>query len=128
MATLNEDAQWIVLMGFIISVGIFFLAILLNQSILVGQTTAESVLEFPKSDIQDLRNELRLINNRYSMDFTNMSQSIDDITNISLKRDTAVISVPQSPGIILAIHYDNGVTSYDEKIYYEEAGYQRWNY
>ncbi len=43
MAGLNDQAQWIVLLGLIISLGIFFLAIILNQSILVGQTTAESV-------------------------------------------------------------------------------------
>ena len=52
MARLNEDAQWIVLMGFIVSFSLFFLAIVLNQSIVVGQTTAESVLDFPKNDIQ----------------------------------------------------------------------------
>lgn len=55
MAGLNNDAQWIVIIAFIISVGIFFLGILINQSVLVGQTTAEAVNEFPKTDIQDLR-------------------------------------------------------------------------
>jgi len=43
MARLNDDAQWIVLMGFIVSFSLVFLAILLNQSTVVGQTTAESV-------------------------------------------------------------------------------------
>ena len=64
MERLNDEGQWIVLMGFVISIAIFFLAILLNQSVLVGQTTAESVLEFPKSDIQDLRNEVWVIYSR----------------------------------------------------------------
>ena len=41
MAGLNEDAQWIVLMGFIVSFSLFFLAIVLDQSMVVGQTTAE---------------------------------------------------------------------------------------
>ena len=48
MARLNDDAQWIVLMGFIVSFSLFFLAIVLNQSTVVGQTTAEAVSEFPK--------------------------------------------------------------------------------
>ena len=68
MERLNDDGQWIVLMGFVISIAIFFLAILLNQSVLVGQTTAESVLEFPKSDIQDLRSEVWVIYSRYHGD------------------------------------------------------------
>ena len=68
MERLNDDAQWIVLMGFVISIAIFFLAILLNQSVLVGQTTAESVLEFPKSDIQDLRSEVWVIYSRSMVD------------------------------------------------------------
>ena len=55
MAGLNDDAQWIVLMGFVVSFSLFFLAMILNQSTLVGQTTAESVLDFPKNDIRDVR-------------------------------------------------------------------------
>ena len=55
MAGLNDDAQWIVLMGFIVSFSLFFLAIILNQSVVVGQTTAEAVSEFPKQDIRGVR-------------------------------------------------------------------------
>ena len=55
MARLNDDAQWIVLMGFLVSFGFFFLALVINQSTVVGQTTAESVIEFPKNDIRDMR-------------------------------------------------------------------------
>lgn len=55
VARLNDDAQWIVLMGFIVSFSMFFIAIVLNQSTVIGQTTAEAVLEFPKNDIRDVR-------------------------------------------------------------------------
>ena len=55
MAGLNDDAQWIVMMGFVVSFSFFFLAMILNQSTVVGQTTAESVLDFPKNDIRDVR-------------------------------------------------------------------------
>ena len=58
MARLNEEGQWIVLMGFVVSISIFILAIVVSQSALVGRTTSESVLEFSKNDIQDLRNEI----------------------------------------------------------------------
>ena len=49
MAGLKDDAQWIVLMGFVVSFSLFFIAIVLNQSTVIGQTTAEAVLEFPKT-------------------------------------------------------------------------------
>ena len=55
MAGLNDDAQWIILMGFLVSFSFFFLALVINQSTVVGQTTAESVIEFPKNDIRDVR-------------------------------------------------------------------------
>ena len=55
MARLNDDAQWIILMGFLVSFSFFFLAMVINQSTVVGQTTAESVIEFPKNDIRDVR-------------------------------------------------------------------------
>lgn len=124
MARLNDSAQWIVLMGFIISVGIFFLAVLINQSMLVGQTTAESVLEFPKSDLQDLRNEIHMLQIRYDTDPVSKNRSIDDITAISMSKKTALVQIDQKPGsypgevVISHLHYNNGITNYDEEIQY----------
>lgn len=116
MAGLNDDAQWIVIIAFIISVGIFFLGILINQSVLVGQTTAEAVNEFPKTDIQDLRYEVRVISARYSNGAT-VNDILDDISVIGLERKTEIIDVTP-PGVFWQIHYNNGVTSYDEEIRY----------
>jgi hypothetical protein len=48
MERLNDEGQWIVLMGILVSIGLFFLAFVINQSAMVGQTTAEGVLEFPQ--------------------------------------------------------------------------------
>jgi len=118
MERLNEDAQWIILMGFVISVGIFFLAVLLNQSVLVGQTTAESVLEFPKSDIQDLKSEVWVIYSRYQGINASRDASLDDIKQIALARKTAVINITpdrtgSNPWII---HFNNGITNYTEEV------------
>lgn len=113
MAGLNEDGQWIILMGFVISVGIFFLALLVNQSILVGQTTAEAVLDFPKSDIQDLRNEVWVIYSRLNNTPTERDNVIKDIETISLMRKNAVVNI--TPGI-WRVHYFNGITNYTEVI------------
>lgn len=100
-------------MGFVISVGIFFLALLINQSILVGQTTAEAVLDFPKSDIQDLRNEVWVIYSRFNNNPTERDNIIKDIETISLMRKNAVVTI--TPGI-WRVHYFNGITNYTEVI------------
>ena len=66
MARMNDDGQWIVLMGFIVAISLFFLAIVISESTLVGQTTSESVLDFSKADIQDLTlktKDLAIFNN-----------------------------------------------------------------
>lgn len=129
MERLNEDGQWIILMGFVISVGIFFLAILINQSVLVGQTTAESVLEFPKSDIQDLKSEVWVIYSRYKGDLTTRNASLDDIEQISLVRKTAVIHIEPDPtgSEPWIIHFNNGITNYTEEVK-NEGGYYYFHY
>jgi hypothetical protein len=107
---INDDAQWIVLMGFIVSFSFFFLALVINQSTVVGQTTAESVIEFPKNDIRDVREAIGKS--------VNISPDLnDDIRIISMNRKSAVVDYTNSsttnPSIIW-IHYNNGVTEYNE--------------
>lgn len=121
MAGLNDDAQWIVLMGFIVSFSLFFIAIVLNQSTVVGQTTAEAVLEFPKNDIRGVRDVI--IQSAYMDDtdpFKNKTNVQKEIQTISLSRQNAVVqfsSRPPSgsdPYTYIEIHYNNGVTAYNE--------------
>jgi hypothetical protein len=108
----RESGQWIIMISMILSVSIFFLAVILNQSILVGQTTAESVLEFPKADIHDLRAEAYAISRTPA---GNCPECYQDLSQLSLERKNAVIFVENNSGT-WTIHYDNGVTSYDETI------------
>ena len=115
MAGLNDDAQWIVLMGFVVSFSLFLLAMTLNQSTLVGQTTAESVLDFPKNDIRDVRSVI--IQSAVIGDPNNVLH--DDVTNISMSRKEAVVYYYNMTGssdtrISYFIHYNNGVTEYNE--------------
>jgi predicted RecA/RadA family phage recombinase len=128
MARMNEEGQWIVLMGLLVAVALFFLALIVNQSALVGQTTAEGVLEFPKNDIRDLREAVfdyvrdyeALRNNGYDDDVKN------DVIAISLERKNAVVNftVGEKRDVSgrqlhpVTIHYNNGVTEYDETVYY----------
>jgi hypothetical protein len=116
VARLNDDAQWIVLMGFIVSFSFFFLALVINQSTVVGQTTAESVIEFPKNDIRNIREVII-----ESADVSNLAVIQSDVKVISLNRMNAVVNYsvippdpPAFPHTIIDIHYNNGVTNYNE--------------
>jgi len=121
MAGLSDDAQWIVMMGFVVSLSFFFLALLLNQSTVVGQTTAESVLDFPKNDIRDVRSVMiqsaELLNATTNPISVSQYQTIqNDIQTLSLSEKKAVVQyqiINPSP-LWLSIHYNNGVTSYNE--------------
>jgi hypothetical protein len=114
VARLNDDAQWIILMGFLVSFSFFFLAIIINQSTVVGQTTAESVIEFPKNDIQDVRQVIR-----QSVDSPNLPVVRDDIKLLSMNRKGSVVDYKYFEGgadniTYIVIHYNNGVTEYNE--------------
>lgn len=111
MALKHDEAQWIVMLGLIISFAILFLALVINQSILVGQTTAESALEFPKSDIKDIRNQIREIKDSNPMQWNSL---IQDIQIISIQRKGALVEILYAPN--WQIHYNNGVTEYNETI------------
>jgi hypothetical protein len=115
VARLNDDAQWIILMGFLVSFSFFFLAMVINQSTVVGQTTAESVLEFPKNDIRDVRGVIIS-----SADLGNFDVVKNDIRVISLNRKNAVIGdyylqpIYNDTHYDINIHYNNGVTEFNE--------------
>jgi hypothetical protein len=114
MAGLNDDAQWIVLMGFLVSFSLFFLAMILNQSVMVGQTTAEAVSEFPKEDIRGVR---EVIIQSYYLDTDNRTNVQNDILVLSANRQNSVVSFSNyTVGAYdyIAIHYNNGVTAYNE--------------
>jgi uncharacterized membrane protein YcgQ (UPF0703/DUF1980 family) len=109
VARLNDDAQWIILMGFLVSFSFFFLAIVVNQSTVVGQTTAESVIEFPKNDIRDIRDVI--IRNTT---LSNQPAVYYDIRNITMSRKNAVVEYDAYENKSADIHYNNGVTEYNE--------------
>jgi len=122
MARLNDDAQWIVLMGFIVSFSLFFLAIVVNQSTVVGQTTAEAVSEFPKHDIRGVRDvsiQSGIMDDIHDNGgpFYNRTNITSDIRTLSLIRQDSVVNVSSSKigdYTFVTIHYNNGVTDYDE--------------
>jgi hypothetical protein len=118
LAIMNEDGQWIILIGFIVSVSLLFLGIVANESTLVGQTTAESVLEFSKSDIQDIRDEVARYEQMGDTEGADFDTLRTDIETLSLKRKGAVLSIVPIGSSRVLIHYNNGVTSYNETASY----------
>lgn len=115
MARLNDSAQWIILMGFLVSFAIFFLAVVINQSTVVGQTTAESVIEFPKNDIRDIR--AVALETSGIADEGDRLIVVEDITSLAQRRTHAIASmsfVPADTRMQVTIHYNNGVTEFDE--------------
>jgi hypothetical protein len=118
VARLNDDAQWIVLMGFIVSFSLFFLAILINQSTIVGQTTAEAVSEFPKNDIRGVRD---LIIESAFLDTSDKETVQNDIIVLSLNRHNTVVNISSAPVgdyMHIEMHYNNGVVGYNETYVY----------
>ena len=128
----KEEGQWIVLMGFLVSIGIFFLALILNQSTIVGQTTAEGVLEFPKNDIQDVRTQVLDLTLNYSVWADPLSAlfpdprgpgyhtwMVEDIENLSQYRKSAIVNYSIESWNVdhrkVLIHYHNGVFEYNEE-------------
>jgi hypothetical protein len=128
MAGLRDDAQWIVLMGFIVSFSLFFLAVVINQSTVIGQTTAESVSEFPKNDIRGAREviiqDAFLDNTGANSDKDNVA---NDIRTLALSRQNTVLdfrntssSTSTETFTIGEIRFNNGVTIYRETWTYRE--------
>jgi len=123
---MNEDGQWIVLMGFLVCTGIIVLAIIIHQSVLVGQTTAESVLEFPKNKIQDIRAELSdLADDWDNLGGGDKINIATDLETIALHRGNAVVWYEITDEMIsgtcyrkIKLHYNDGVTEFDETAYH----------
>jgi len=131
MERLNESGQWIVLMGILVSIGLFFLAFVINQSALVGQTTAEGVLEFPKNEIQDTRSEIfRWVSVWKQLQASDNTTCLSDMATLARYRRNAEIWFIVKPEVEVSgnmyypitIHYNNGVTEYDETLTYFVSG------
>ena len=144
MEALNDDGQWIVMMGFVVAIGMFILAIIVSQAPLVGQTTAESVIEFPKNSIQDIRGKLVSMGSTLP-GISSQSDREDlqdrfrgDIALLSMSRNSAVADYGIDPGDgvywnnsgtfgdifytyhQVNIHYNNGITEYSESLLLSE--------
>jgi len=110
---MNDQAQWIVMLGFIISIILVFLALIVNQSALVGKTTAEGVLEFPKAQIQDMRAEIM---EYYWNGTINDAGLKNDLGRLFLEKKGAIIYYNLTASGNIFLHYNDGTTDYYETI------------
>jgi YD repeat-containing protein len=102
------------MLGFIISIILIFLALIVNQSALVGKTTAESVLDFPKIEIQDARAEIL---EYYWNGTLNQSSLQENLLNLSLERKGTIVWYEyKEADRSLFIHYNDGSTNYNEMV------------
>lgn len=116
MAKLNDTAQWILLLGLLVSILLFSLSLVVNQSVFVGRTTAENTLEFPKNDIRDIRSEIL----RYIAigRIADIEGSNTQFSNFALNNKSILVSITSNAQHDhVNIHINNGVIAYNETIY-----------
>ena len=101
-------------MGFIVAISLFFLATIVNESTLVGQTTSESVLDFSKADIQNinLKTQDLAMYPFTTPDITTYPQIKTDIEGLYSVRKGVIINIT-TPGSNVTLHYNDGITRFN---------------
>ncbi|MCD1294138.1 hypothetical protein CUJ83_03910 [Methanocella sp. CWC-04] len=138
--TKDQSAQWILLSGIVIAVGLIVLMLLINTAMLTGHSSAESIMNFPKNDIRELKSEsikeayilckstnedvtISTAQERTNLFNSTFDRFVSDIIDIYAYRGAFVEigCVPAANGTstkienaTLAISYLDGDTSYSE--------------
>ena len=53
----DTSGQWLLLGSMLVAVGLAVLIVFVNQSMLAGHSSSESIMDFPKNDIRELHSE-----------------------------------------------------------------------
>jgi hypothetical protein len=93
----DDQAQWLLLSGVIISIGLVALLLLLNNAVLTGHSSSQSITSFPKNELRDLR-----------------SNSISEITVLgeAINKDNSITSKEQA-----VIAFNTGFERYYHEAY-----------
>jgi len=88
----DERGQWIISAGFLVSVSIIILALLLNQAMMGGYQSSGAILEFPKHDIRELVQETHREVNIAAERAWNMSGEpiVTDLANDTINRNAII--------------------------------------
>src|SRR5208337_1663799 len=147
----DDSGQFLLLTGIIISVGMVILLIFINQSSMGGYSSSDSIMNFPKNDIRDIRadtiNEATYLgtlqnNNPYSIyNNTTRGQHRSDMFNVSFNNYTRdmvnltslsgyAVDLSAVPSInnqtinnaTVSIYFNDGETAYNETLIIDVGG------
>lgn len=142
MRKMDDSGQWLLLGAMLVAVGLAILIVFVNQSVLAGHSASESIMDFPKGDIRELRaetmNEAFLIGTNANANGSTLAerrlrfedafgQYISDVRRVFSARGSSVgitylegLNYSISPGgqsldnVTLIMYYHNGDTKYNE--------------
>jgi len=122
----DKNAQWLLLSGFMVSMVVIGLAILLNQAMISSHQSAQAEQDFPKHDILEMRSEtfkeairLNLNNNMTSVDFNKtMWQYLENLDTLYLMYgehvDITVDDTTNGTAIAVKVNFTDGTTTFSE--------------
>jgi hypothetical protein len=142
MERMDDSGQWLLLGAMIVAIGMAVLIVFVNQSILAGHSSSQSIMDFPKNEIREFRaetvNEAYVLGRTANMNGTSLAdrqarfESAFDHYSSDLKyifgtKGTVVrvqyfegLNLSMSPGgqsldnVTLVLYYNNGDTKYNE--------------
>ena len=138
--TKDDSGQFLLLTSIVVAVGLVVLLIFINQSSFSGYSSSESIMNFPKNDIRDLRfatsaevqqigiaeNNNPLATNRAADMVSGMAKFGTNVHNLYAQQGNVVnvtclaINPGESPGypyldaVQIMLNYSNGDTTYGE--------------
>jgi hypothetical protein len=121
----DKNAQWLLLSGFMVSMVVIGLAILLNQAMISSHQSAQAEQDFPKHDILEMRSEtfkeaIRLnLNTNTSTEFNDtMSQYIENLDTLYLMHgehvNITVVNTTNGTANALLVEFIDGTTTFSE--------------
>jgi len=136
----DDSGQFILLMSIVVVIGMIILLVFFNQSLMAGHSSAESIMDFPKNDIRDLRsttlseatqigNEANTyinssqntsqsaFNNAFDANFNNYTSQLQEIfeeqgTTVEVYDNTSLMSVNLSNGKTIYLGYSATINLY----------------
>lgn len=121
----DKNAQWLLLSGFMVSMVVIGLAILLNQAMISSHQSAQAEQDFPKHDILEMRSEtfkeaIRLnLNTNNSTEFDGtMSQYLENLDTLYLMHgehvNITVVNTTNGTANALLVEFIDGTTTFSE--------------
>jgi hypothetical protein len=121
----DKNAQWLLLSGFMVSMVVIGLAILLNQAMISSHQSAQAEQDFPKHDILEMRSEtfkeaIRLnLNTNNSIEFNDtMSQYLESLDTLYLMHgehvNITVVNTTNGTANALLVEFIDGTTTFSE--------------